>query len=137
MKAQKTFPHPTRSAEHFGNQSSQNQYLIQVSDRGKAETQVKPPIQDNAPGGVLTILGLFTFALVFFAIKHLQGAEKAKNGLDDNPQLLFSAPCSKCRFFNKNPYLKCTVHPQIASKIDAKNCTDFWPVDQDKFHKKW
>lgn len=134
MKAQKPFPHSTG---YFESQISQDQLLVQVPARGRAETQVKPPTQDDAPGGVLTILGLSTFAVVFFIIKRLQGAEKAKNGLDGTPQLLFSTPCSKCRFFNKNPYLKCTVHPQMASKIDAKDCLDFWPVDQDEFHKKW
>ncbi|PSN10546.1 hypothetical protein C7271_25875 [filamentous cyanobacterium CCP5] len=137
MKALKTFLYSTRSADYFDHQSSQDQYLVQVPAQGRAESQVKPPDPDNTPGGLLTVLGFSTFALIFFAIKRFQASEKVKDGLGSAPNLLYSTPCSKCRFFNKNPYLKCTVHPQMASKIDAKNCTDFWPVDQDEFHKKW
>lgn len=136
MKAQTTFPHSTHAAEYFDNPSSQNQYFAQVTARGRAESLVRPPSQEDAPGGLLTALGLSTFALAFFAIKRLQSSEKIKNGLDSTPHFLYSTPCSKCRFFNKNPYLKCTVHPQNASKIDAKDCPDFWPVDRDEFHQK-
>jgi hypothetical protein len=136
MKAQKTFPHSTHATGYFDSQSSPNHLLTQVPARGRAETQVKPPTQDDGPGGVLTALGLSVFALSFFVIKRLQASAKVKHGLDSTPHCLYSTPCSKCRFFNKNPYLKCTVHPQKASKIDAKDCLDFWPVDQDEFHKK-
>lgn len=137
MKAQKTFSHSTHSTEYFDSHSSQNELLVQIPARGGSESQVKPPTQDDAPGGALTVLGLSAFAIVFFSIKRLLASEKVKNGLDSTPQFLYSTPCSKCRFFNKNPYLKCTVHPQKASKIDAKDCLDFWPVDKDEFHKKW
>ncbi|MGG6238382.1 hypothetical protein ACQ4N7_07045 [Nodosilinea sp. AN01ver1] len=137
MKAQKTFPYSTRSTEYFDHQSSQNQYLVQVPARGRANSQVEPPTPEDTPGGLLTVLGLSTFALVFFVVKRLRTFEKVKNDLDSTHHLVHAIPCSKCRFFNKNPYLKCTVHPQMASTIDAKNCTDFWSVDQDEFHKKW
>jgi hypothetical protein len=136
MKAQKVFTHSTHSTGYFDGQSFQNQLLVQLPVRGRAESQVKPPTQDDAPGGILTVLGLSTFALAFLVIKRFQASEKVENSSDSTSHFLDSIPCSKCRFFNKNPYLNCTLHPQRASKIDAKNCPDFWPVDQDEFHKK-
>ncbi|WP_156119628.1 hypothetical protein [Leptolyngbya sp. KIOST-1] len=137
MKAQQTFSYSAHLTGYFDNQSSHENLLVQVPVRGTAETQVQSPTPDSGPGGLFTALGLSAFALAFLMIRRLQKSEKARNGLGSMPNFRYSTPCSKCRFFNKNPYIKCTVHPKIASKIDAKDCLDFWPVDQDEFHKKW
>jgi hypothetical protein len=34
-------------------------------------------------------------------------------------------PCHSCKFFNKNPYLKCAVRPNIALTKEANNCQDY------------
>src|SRR5690349_15923100 len=36
-----------------------------------------------------------------------------------------NVPCRHCRFFNNNPYLKCTVRPTIAMTGEAINCSDY------------
>jgi hypothetical protein len=36
-------------------------------------------------------------------------------------------PCSSCRFFKNNPYLKCAVHPLKVSSAEAINCSDYKP----------
>ncbi len=33
-------------------------------------------------------------------------------------------PCCNCQFFNKNPYLKCAVHPTIVMTEAAIDCPD-------------
>lgn len=33
--------------------------------------------------------------------------------------------CARCRYFNKNPYIKCAVNPLSVQKIDASDCSDF------------
>ena len=135
MKAQNTFSQLTHPTEYFDAQSSQNLLLAQVTTRGRSDLQEGPP--ETVPGGALTVLGALTVAIVFFVSKRIQISQKTKSGSDSSAQILRSIPCSNCRFFSKNPYLKCTVHPQMAGKIEAKNCSDFWSTDKDEFHKKW
>ena len=36
-----------------------------------------------------------------------------------------NVPCRHCRFFNNNPYLKCTVRPTTAMTGEAIDCSDF------------
>lgn len=43
------------------------------------------------------------------------------------------SPCSNCRFFSQNAYLKCAVHPSIALTKQAIDCSNFWALDDDKF----
>jgi hypothetical protein len=42
-------------------------------------------------------------------------------------------PCSQCRFFGRNSYLQCAVHPAKVSKKEAIGCSDYWAQDSDKF----
>ena len=35
-------------------------------------------------------------------------------------------PCRNCRFFAKNQYLKCAVHPFTVLTAQAVNCSDFY-----------
>jgi hypothetical protein len=34
-------------------------------------------------------------------------------------------PCSRCRYFTQDYYLKCTVHPHKALSEDAIGCRDY------------
>ena len=34
-------------------------------------------------------------------------------------------PCTNCRFFDKNHYLKCAVHPEIVLTKKALDCSDY------------
>lgn len=38
-------------------------------------------------------------------------------------------PCSNCRFFNNNLYLKCAVHPYKVLSEKAIDCSDYWSQD--------
>jgi hypothetical protein len=47
---------------------------------------------------------------------------------------LHDVPCRNCKFFSKNPYLKCAVHPCIALTEKANNCSDYLPQERKFFH---
>ncbi|MBE9126728.1 MULTISPECIES: hypothetical protein [unclassified Coleofasciculus] len=44
-------------------------------------------------------------------------------------------PCSHCRFFKNDPYLKCAVHPGKVLSEEAINCVDYWSENSDQFRK--
>jgi hypothetical protein len=45
-------------------------------------------------------------------------------------------PCRNCRFYSKNSYLKCAVHPTTAATDEAMNCSDFCMKENDINHSK-
>lgn len=42
------------------------------------------------------------------------------------------SPCSNCKFFKNNPYLKCAVNPTSVLTEEAKNCPDYSPSERRK-----
>lgn len=40
-------------------------------------------------------------------------------------------PCRNCRYFSNNPYLKCAIQPSIALTLQALNCSDYCPQNED------
>jgi hypothetical protein len=42
-------------------------------------------------------------------------------------------PCPNCRFFHRNSYLRCAVHPLKVLSREASHCSDYWPCDSEKF----
>lgn len=78
-------------------------------------------------------LGFMFVAWIVFSIKQLFprcSAPSAHTYLITKPM---ESPCSSCRFFSHNAYLKCAVHPSIALTQKAANCSNFWALDDDKF----
>ncbi len=129
---------PIRWLDSTGGGSSQGlpeQLLVQLPPQPESQTKAKPTSKNYGDGTVLLLMGLSVYALVFFVIKRLQSRKEGQYRLE-SPRFKHHAACSKCRFFNKNPYIKCAVHPNNVNKIDAKDCPDFWPGDRDKFYKK-
>ncbi|MBD2605720.1 hypothetical protein H6G81_14590 [Scytonema hofmannii FACHB-248] len=46
-------------------------------------------------------------------------------------------PCHRCRYFSRNPYLKCALHPVIVLTEQAVDCTDYCPNSEAKRVEKW
>ncbi|NEP18376.1 MAG: hypothetical protein F6J97_15980 [Leptolyngbya sp. SIO4C1] len=44
-------------------------------------------------------------------------------------------PCSSCRFYSENAYLRCAVHPQRVLSIDAISCPDYWERHSNQFFR--
>lgn len=42
-------------------------------------------------------------------------------------KLSHKAPCQHCRYFSRNPYLKCTIHPSTVLTEQAVDCLDYSP----------
>jgi hypothetical protein len=63
-------------------------------------------------------------SLVCFLMFSKIGAS-AQEDIDDLVKSASQVPCSKCRFFSNNPYLKCAVQPTIAMTKEAIGCSDF------------
>lgn len=80
------------------------------------------------PMGVLVIAWLMSFLSRFDFNKTVgKNLDTIKN--------CYQIPCSNCRFFKNDPYLKCAVHPSRAASAEAINCHDFWSLDSNKFHQ--
>ncbi|GAB4366616.1 MAG: hypothetical protein Kow00121_04180 [Elainellaceae cyanobacterium] len=82
--------------------------------------------EPSMPLGIITLTGLC--ALVFYSMFRKQWDEHF-------PVIKQSSaiPCKNCRFYNQNRYLKCAVHPCIASTREAIRCSDYWPRDSQHF----
>ncbi|HBB33557.1 MAG TPA: hypothetical protein DDZ80_31460 [Cyanobacteria bacterium UBA8803] len=37
--------------------------------------------------------------------------------------------CSRCKFFDSNPYIKCAVHPSKVLSAEARDCPDYCPKE--------
>jgi hypothetical protein len=85
--------------------------------------------QGSVFDGLVVILWcLFAGVVVFFWARKLSLAKDSSSpseSLDDTRPL----SCSRCRYFSKNPYLKCAIHPLSVQKIDAHECPDFYGKD--------
>jgi hypothetical protein len=110
------------------------QLVVQVSSQTQRSIDEKPAFR-NGETNVFVSAGLLVFVLLLFLFKYLKGRKKP-SPLAQHPELKHHHPCSKCRFFSRNPYLQCAVHPENFDRIDPKDCPDFWAVDQDKFLTK-
>ena len=47
----------------------------------------------------------------------------------------FQTPCRNCKFYNRNLYLQCAVHPSIVLTKKARNCIDYCNNRQDLMHE--
>jgi hypothetical protein len=110
------------SAEKNVNQS------ILVEDKLATETHndIKPIVGD-IPFGVLLlapICFMIAWAIVILIVLKLCQLVGDKNEIISikNSQ---QHRCENCRFFNKNYYLKCAVHPSIALTKQALHCSDY------------
>ncbi|WP_449000990.1 hypothetical protein [Myxosarcina sp. GI1(2024)] len=82
--------------------------------------------QDNIFNGDNTIF-FFTIPLLLLSARFIfkigfRKTEKERlNFLKHDPKIA----CRQCQFFSKNPYLKCTVHPDTVLTKEARNCRDY------------
>ena len=95
-----------------------------------------PSLRLGSYDGLLEVLLMGIVSVAGFYLLY----RKSQRHLDKaNPQKLnifkrLAQPnCSKCRFFDRNSYLKCAVHPVRVSNIEAQNCPDYWQRDRRKF----
>ncbi|MEC4985267.1 MAG: hypothetical protein SAJ37_20205 [Oscillatoria sp. PMC 1068.18] len=73
----------------------------------------------SLPTAVPLLVGLMG---IFVAIKFNNILQKRLGKLDKISRKL---PCSKCVYFENNPYLKCAVRPDLVLTKEATNCKDY------------
>ncbi|WP_414620393.1 hypothetical protein [Calothrix sp. CCY 0018] len=69
---------------------------------------------------------LFFLALVITLIKWCDIGKSPEEGFF-KIRFNHKTPCSKCRYFNNNSYLKCAVQPEKVMTKEAKDCQDYCP----------
>lgn len=92
------------------------------------------PNQVNIPNSAAFwgSLGLLTSGVIFLSMLSKLRNQKQSDVVIDLQQLN-KIPCSNCRFFSSNPYLKCAVNPAIALTEEAINCADYCPQAKKSF----
>jgi hypothetical protein len=54
--------------------------------------------------------------------------KKLQHPLSFKPR--FKVPCHYCRYFSRNPHLKCALHPVTVLTEHAVDCTDYHPCSE-------
>ena len=72
----------------------------------------------------LSCLGIY--AIIVSVVLKLH--ENISNSLEHLWLTPTKIPCTSCRFFNDNHYLKCAIRPSIVLTQDAMNCSEYCPL---------
>ncbi|MBE9189088.1 hypothetical protein IQ230_01640 [Gloeocapsopsis crepidinum LEGE 06123] len=122
-----------------GHKLNQNSLLAQRNFSNLTRTEINQntatPNQVNIPntGAFWGSLGLLTGGFIFLSMLSKLRKRKQSHVVIDLQQLN-KIPCSNCRFFSSNPYLRCAVNPKIALTEEAINCADYCPQAKKMFH---
>ncbi len=96
--------------------------------------QIREPINNTTPQAgngdwVVVILVPLSFMIVCGTIGSIVVACcKLTPGRGNKPKATIpsqQSPCTNCRFFDNNHYLKCAVHPELVLTKEALNCSDY------------
>lgn len=114
------------------------QYLIEERNLNPAAIRENKVNQTQSNGVTLPDIGMFESPIYFISGWVILGLILVAIITVIRAELItlepvHQAPCTKCRFFSSNPYLKCAVHPCIALTEQAINCADYWPQERKLF----
>ena len=69
--------------------------------------------------------GLFGLILLIFILLDITWRKHCQKPKVKQEKIWAKIPCAYCRYFQKNPYLKCAVNPSKVLTSEAINCLDF------------
>lgn len=102
--------------------SDRSQMYVEIDD-GFAEKPVERP--DLTEGKDLTFLFfipiLFLIVGLFFKSSRHKISQVELKLVKNHPKIA----CRQCHYFDNNPYLKCSLHPDKALTKEAVNCLDY------------
>lgn len=110
-----------------------------ATDRGDIPTQRSFPPEGTAGGRTITpsasllLPGLMVAALMLVFVRWAEARKSSPSGRASGMKRCQQSPCTNCRFFQNNFYLKCAVHPHKVMSTEAKDCPDYWPKDSNSF----
>ncbi|WP_036477745.1 hypothetical protein [Myxosarcina sp. GI1] len=118
--------------EHLEKNASKITEAISPTQPQEIPTQ---EVTASYDGGVhLLLIWIVSIVGFCFLLKKSKSQPDKTNSQNLSVFQHFTQPdCEKCRFFDKNSYLKCAVHPIYVGKINAKDCSDYWQRDRRKF----
>jgi hypothetical protein len=99
-----------------------------VSETRSNQVQIEEvTINNTLVYGVYTIFVLTGTVFLLTMLKMTYGCKQDK--IAKLFKQFSQIPCQNCRYFSKNFYLKCAVQPSIVLKAEAKDCSDYWPIN--------
>lgn len=127
----------TNSDDPFGTGFSSTQATIRfmlTSQTVEAQKEVNSEEVAGYNGLLLTLALVLGTCLCIFVYKYVARLRifYEASARMRSPQI----PCSRCRFFNPSPHLKCAVHPTKVLTTKAINCSDQWLKGSDEFSFK-
>ena len=113
------------------------QYTLEASSIRQASLTETPATQQAETGNRVDIPDILMVALplafvmgwgvVFFILS--KSWMVARHELTSNLKRFHKVPCSNCKFFSANPYLKCAVNPSVALTEQAVDCSEYSPQE--------
>ncbi|AFZ32416.1 hypothetical protein Glo7428_3962 [Gloeocapsa sp. PCC 7428] len=124
-----------------GRQSHQNFSIAErnFSNSNYVEIAQNTPSSNNqvsVPNNAVSFWGplsLVTGGAIFLTML-FKFRKNKQSDIVVNLKQLNKIPCSNCRYFSSNPYLKCAVNPKIALTQEAIDCTEYSPQAKKSFH---
>ena len=97
-----------------------------------------PPSQRGTDNLLVLDTSLIYFYLIFGAVIALAYTYIAiRKQHSSRLQAHQKVVCSRCHYFNGNPYLRCSLHPATVMTKQAAGCADYVPNSTVKQIKKW
>lgn len=119
------------------------QVTIAKSQLVSTEAPVKKLDTTTLPNGsvLLIPIGFLTLWIIFTSIsKFVSKFSNLTLRLPDTLEVIgeevliiehfHNFPCRNCRYFESNPYLKCTVQPSFALTVRSLDCSDYYPKNE-------
>jgi hypothetical protein len=84
------------------------------------------PEQSFSTGDLLLVpLSFAAVVWVVLFVMHFNFWKSVRNRLSNLPTVS-QLPCTNCKYFKNNPYLKCAVQPDKVLRTEATECPDYW-----------
>jgi hypothetical protein len=97
---------------------------VQPNEPRLERTENNQPIVSEVSIGVVLLSGIICFLMLSKTWTVMQ--EDIEDPLE-LPNRFSQSPCTKCRFFSNNPFLKCAVNPTLVLTKEAVDCSDYRP----------
>ncbi|MES1024631.1 hypothetical protein ABN584_17205 [Gloeocapsa sp. BRSZ] len=122
--------HQLNQKSFIAERNFSNSTYVEVAQNRPSSNQVSVPNNAVSFWGPLSLVtgGAICLTMLFKFRKNKQ------SDIVVDLQQLNKIPCSNCRYFSSNPYLKCAVNPKIALTQEAIDCTEYCPQAKKSFH---
>ncbi|HAX90357.1 MAG TPA: hypothetical protein DD379_22435 [Cyanobacteria bacterium UBA11162] len=110
-----------------------NRYVTVERTFSETEPSKSPSNEVAFPEQLLSTGGLLLLPLGFLGVGWIIWYVAQRSVWKTFPSQLLpikrfrKIPCSNCKFFNSNPFLKCAVHPSKVLSTAAHDCSDYLP----------